>query len=76
MSEIFTEQLTAVSNVVLAAFAIVTALLAGLACRAQFRQLKGRSAQAVQVHVAGARAGPPDWGTPAGPAGPVCSQYA
>ena len=63
MSEIFTEQVTAVGNIVLAAFAIITAVVAGLAWRAQGRQLKGeiaerrreaeerRRAQAVQVYI-------------------------
>ena len=63
MSEILTEQITAVTNVVLAAFAIITAVVAGLAWRAQSRQLRGelaerkreederRREQAVQVYV-------------------------
>jgi hypothetical protein len=63
VSEIFTEQVTAVTNIVLAAFAIITALVAGLAWRAQSRQLRGelgerkreagerRREQAVQVYL-------------------------
>src|SRR5690349_12417551 len=63
MSEIFAEQFTAGANAVLAVFAIVTAVLAGLAYRAQYRQLKDqlqeskrqsaerRSAQAVMVYM-------------------------
>ena len=39
MSAISTEQLTAVPNVVLAVFAIVTAVLAGLAFRKQSREV-------------------------------------
>ncbi|MFY9773197.1 MAG: hypothetical protein WAK28_01345 [Trebonia sp.] len=39
MSEIFAGQLTAVANVVLAAFAIVTAILAGLAFLKQSREV-------------------------------------
>jgi type II secretory pathway pseudopilin PulG len=39
MSEIFTGQFTAVANVVLAVFAIVTAVLAGLAFRKQAREV-------------------------------------
>lgn len=40
MSEIFTDQLTAVANVVLAVFAIVTAVLAGAAFRKQSREVR------------------------------------
>lgn len=39
MSEIFTGQLAAVANVFLAVFAIVTAVLAGLAFRKQSREV-------------------------------------
>lgn len=39
MSEVFSEQITAVANVVLAVFAIVTAVLAGLAFRKQSREV-------------------------------------
>jgi hypothetical protein len=63
MSEVFAEQLTAVANVVLAIFAIVTAIFAGRALRAQSSQLEmelrerrreaeeRRRAQAAQVFV-------------------------
>jgi hypothetical protein len=63
VSEILTEQVTAVTNIVLAAFAIITALVAGLAWRAQSHQLRSelgerkreaaerRREQAVQVYV-------------------------
>jgi len=63
MSEIFTEQLTAVTSLVLAVFAIVAAIVAGRALRAQNRQLgielaerrreaeDRRREQAVQVYV-------------------------
>lgn len=44
MSEIFAEQLTAVANIVLAAFAIVTAALAGLAFRKQSREVSDQAA--------------------------------
>lgn len=47
MSDIFAEQFTAVANAVLAAFAIVTAILAGLAFRKQSREV-----QAVERQVA------------------------
>lgn len=43
MSEIFTEQLMAVANVTLTAFAIVTAVLAGLAFRKQSREVKDQA---------------------------------
>jgi hypothetical protein len=43
MSDIFAEQLTAVANVVLAVFAIVTAVLAGLAFRKQAREVSDQS---------------------------------
>jgi hypothetical protein len=43
MSEIFTEQFTAVANAVLAAFAIVTAILAGLAFRKQSREVSDQA---------------------------------
>jgi cell division protein FtsL len=43
MSEILAEQLTAVANVVLAAFAIVTAVLAGLAFRKQSREVSDQA---------------------------------
>lgn len=63
MSEIFTGQVTAVTNIVLAAFAIITAVVAWRAWRAQSRQLQSelaerkreagerRREQAVQVYV-------------------------
>jgi hypothetical protein len=63
VSEIYTEQVTAVTNVVLALFAIVTGVFAWLAWRGQKRQLgdlygereregeERRRAQAVQVYV-------------------------
>src|SRR5690242_16888949 len=44
MSEIFAEQLTAAANVVLAVFAIVTAVLAGLAFRKQAREVSDQAA--------------------------------
>ena len=43
MSEIFAGQLTAVANVVLAAFAIVTAILAGLAFLKQSREVRDQA---------------------------------
>ena len=43
MSEIFTEQLGVVANVVLAVFAIVTAVLAGLAFRKQAREVRDQA---------------------------------
>jgi hypothetical protein len=43
MSEIFAGQLTAVANVVLAVFAIVTAVLAGLAFRKQSREVRDQA---------------------------------
>jgi hypothetical protein len=56
MSEIFTEQLTAVLNIVLAVFAGLAALYAGRAFGAQNRQIQDQAAelrksQAAQVHV-------------------------
>jgi hypothetical protein len=56
MSEIFTEQLTAVTNVVLAVFAIVTAYYAARAFGKQNEQIREQAAeqrksQAAQVHV-------------------------
>lgn len=44
MSEIFAGQLTAVANVVLAVFAIATAVLAGLAFRKQAREVSDQAA--------------------------------
>jgi hypothetical protein len=43
MSEIFAGQFTAVANAVLAVFAIVTAVLAGLAFRKQSREVSDQS---------------------------------
>jgi outer membrane murein-binding lipoprotein Lpp len=43
MSEIFAEQFTAVANAVLAVFAIVTAVLAGLAFRKQAREVSDQA---------------------------------
>lgn len=43
MSEIFAGQLTAVANAVLAAFAIITAVLAGLAFRKQSREVSDQA---------------------------------
>lgn len=44
MSEIFAGQLTAVANAVLAVFAIITAVLAGLAFRKQAREVSDQAA--------------------------------
>jgi hypothetical protein len=43
MSEVFAGQLTAVANVVLAVFAIITAVLAGLAFRKQSREVSDQA---------------------------------
>lgn len=43
MSDIFAEQLTAVANVVLAVFAIITAVLAGLAFLKQSREVRDQA---------------------------------
>lgn len=43
MSEVFATQLTAVANVVLAVFAIITAVLAGLAFRKQAREVSDQA---------------------------------
>lgn len=43
MSDIFAEQFTAVANAVLAVFAIVTAVLAGLTFRKQAREVSDQA---------------------------------
>jgi hypothetical protein len=43
MSDIFAAQITAVANVVLAVFAIITAILAGLAFRKQSREVRDQA---------------------------------